>query len=46
MYQLKFIASCLLDFAVAVCGTVCRLFKPLDIPPLDEHTEAFYHKGY
>lgn len=46
MSTIKFIASCLLDFAVAVFGSVYRLFDPIDIPELDEHTEAFYHKIY
>lgn len=41
MRELKFIASCVLDFFVAVYVT---LFCKVEVPELDEHTEAFYHK--
>jgi hypothetical protein len=41
MSELKFVGSCLLDFLVAVCVT---LFCKVEVPELDEHTEAFYHK--
>jgi hypothetical protein len=41
MQELKFIASCLLDFLVAVYVT---LFCKVELPELDPDTEAFYHK--
>jgi len=44
MQELKYLGSCLLDTVIAVVGSVYRLFVPLKVPPLDEYTEAFYHK--
>jgi hypothetical protein len=41
MQELKFIASCLFDFVIAVYVT---LFCKIDVPELDENTEAFYHE--
>ena len=41
MHELKYLGSCLLDFLIAVYVT---LFCKVEVPELDEHTEAFYHK--
>jgi hypothetical protein len=41
MQELKFLASCLLDFAIAV---YVSLFCKVEVPELDPDTEAFYHK--
>lgn len=41
MQELKFLASCILDCVLAICVT---LFCKEEVPELDPHTEAFYHK--
>jgi len=41
METVKFIGGCIIDFVMAV---YISLFCKIDIPELDENTEAFYHK--
>jgi len=40
MQELKYLASCLLDTLIAIYATI---FCKVDVPELDENTEAFYH---
>jgi hypothetical protein len=41
MSELKFLASCILDFFIAVFVT---LFCKVKVPEMDKDTEAFYHE--
>jgi len=41
MQELKYLGNCLLDTIIAICTT---LFCKIEVPELDENTEAFYHK--
>lgn len=41
MQELKYLASCLVEFLIAVYVTI---FCKVEVPELDPNTEAFYHE--